>query len=81
MLRALPKLQKLDNVEVTPEEVTEAIRTPIPQQTQKQEAYEEQYESNNYQSPPPQQQQTAPPPQQYRSSSPIREVIIDRYYV
>lgn len=68
----MPKLQKLDNVEVTPEEVAEAVRTPIPQTPQKQETYEEQYETNNYQQPPPQQQ---PATQQFRNPSPVREVI------
>lgn len=51
VLRALPNLKKLDNVEVTPEEVREAMRGPAPeqqappQQQTKEEPYEEDYES------------------------------------
>jgi hypothetical protein len=79
VLKALPRLQKLDNVEVTPEEVSDAVRNPIPQQTKREEVYEEQYNEPSYQQPqqpPPQQQQ-----QQYRAPSPIREVSIFIYRI
>uniref|UniRef100_A0A182WHZ7 U2A'/phosphoprotein 32 family A C-terminal domain-containing protein n=1 Tax=Anopheles minimus TaxID=112268 RepID=A0A182WHZ7_9DIPT len=66
VLRALPNLKKLDNVDVTPEEVSEAMRAPVAQ-PQRHEVYENP-------SPPPAQQQ--PPPasqQQYRQQSPVIE--------
>lgn len=70
MLRALPKLVKLDNVEVSPEEVNEALRSPIadnhqapPQQ--KEEVYEEDYETAY-------RQQAAA--SAFRGHSPVREV-------
>ncbi|XP_035907980.1 putative uncharacterized protein DDB_G0279653 isoform X8 [Anopheles stephensi] len=67
VLRALPNLKKLDNVDVTPEEVAEAMRAPVAQ-PQRHEVYE------NPSPPPPQQQ---PPPvsqqQQYRQQSPVIE--------
>lgn len=76
VLKALPRLQKLDNIEVTPEEVSDAVRNPIPQhQPKREEVYEEQYqEPPNYQ----QQQQSQPPQQQYRQPSPIREVSVGK---
>lgn len=66
VLRALPNLKKLDNVDVTPEEVSEAMRTPAAQHQPKQEIYED--------PPPPtygQQQQQQQ--QQYRNQSPVVE--------
>jgi hypothetical protein len=71
VLRALPNLKKLDNVEVTPEEVKEALRGPLPdihqqQQQQKQEEpYDEDYESSY-------RQQAAT--SGFRGHSPVREV-------
>ncbi|XP_058466192.1 uncharacterized protein LOC131439320 isoform X4 [Malaya genurostris] len=64
VLRALPNLKKLDNVDVTPEEVTDAMRAPVAQQQPRQDIYED--------SPPPpvhQQQQH----QQHRNQSPVVE--------
>lgn len=69
MLRALPKLVKLDNVEVTPEEVTDALRGPADnhaiQQPPKEEVYEEDYETAY-------RQQAAS--SAFRGHSPVREV-------
>ncbi|CAG9800396.1 unnamed protein product [Chironomus riparius] len=71
VLRALPNLKKLDNVEVTPEEVRDAMRSPMteqPAQSQQQireEPIEEDYESNY-------RQQAAN--SGFRGHSPIREV-------
>uniref|UniRef100_A0A182MIH9 U2A'/phosphoprotein 32 family A C-terminal domain-containing protein n=1 Tax=Anopheles culicifacies TaxID=139723 RepID=A0A182MIH9_9DIPT len=69
VLRALPNLKKLDNVDVTPEEVSEAMRAPVAQ-PQRHEVYE------NPSPPPPQQQQQQAPvsQQQYRQQSPVIEV-------
>lgn len=89
MLRALPNLQKLDNVEVTQEEVQDALKGAG--QVQNEEVYEDAYtngapEQQQYQQPPPQQppqqQQYQQPPaaqqppqqQQWRGQSPPREV-------
>lgn len=58
VLRALPNLKKLDNVEVTPEEVAEAMRAPVAQPR-----HEPVYDDP---SPPP-------PPQQHRQQSPVIE--------
>lgn len=69
VLRALPNLKKLDNVDVTPEEVTEAMRAPVAQ-PQRHEVYE------NPSPPPPQQQQPPVSQQQYRQQSPV----IEEYY-
>ncbi|XP_049298089.1 uncharacterized protein LOC125771471 isoform X6 [Anopheles funestus] len=66
VLRALPNLKKLDNVDVTPEEVTEAMRAPVAQ-PQRHEVYE------NPSPPPPQQQQPPVSQQQYRQQSPVIE--------
>ncbi|XP_050074750.1 cilia- and flagella-associated protein 410 isoform X3 [Anopheles maculipalpis] len=69
VLRALPNLKKLDNVDVTPEEVAEAMRAPVAQ-PQRHEVYE------NPSPPPPQQQQQTPPVSQqqpYRQQSPVIE--------
>uniref|UniRef100_A0A2M3Z8U2 Uncharacterized protein n=1 Tax=Anopheles braziliensis TaxID=58242 RepID=A0A2M3Z8U2_9DIPT len=80
VLRALPHLKKLDNVEVTPEEVAEAMRAPVAQPSPASQRNHEMYENP---SPPPQQ----PPPssqqqqyhhqQQYRQQSPP---VIEEYY-
>nr|XP_029735548.1 putative uncharacterized protein DDB_G0279653 isoform X4 [Aedes albopictus] len=70
VLRALPNLKKLDNVDVTPEEVSEAMRTPVAQHQPKQEIYED---------PPPntygqqEKQQQPHQQQQYRNQSPVVE--------
>lgn len=89
MLRALPNLQKLDNVEVTPEEVQDALKGGG-QVQREEEVYEDAYtngpaqEQQNYQQqPPPQQtQQQQHPPvqqqQQWRGQSPVREVCVLR---
>lgn len=73
VLRALPNLKKLDNVDVTPEEVSEAMRTPVAQHQPKQEIYED--------PPPPtygqqEKQQQPHQQQQYRNQSPVVEVSI-----
>uniref|UniRef100_A0A182QSY2 U2A'/phosphoprotein 32 family A C-terminal domain-containing protein n=1 Tax=Anopheles farauti TaxID=69004 RepID=A0A182QSY2_9DIPT len=67
VLRALPNLKKLDNVDVTPEEVSEAMRAPVAQPPQRHEVYE------NPSPPPPQQQQPPVSQQQYRQQSPVIE--------
>lgn len=71
VLRALPNLKKLDNVDVTPEEVSEAMRAQVA--PPKNEVYEDP-------SPPPSvqhqqypQQQQQQQQQQYRNQSPIVE--------
>lgn len=65
VLRALPKLIKLDNVEVTPEEVQDALRNPPAAEPQKkEEAYEEDYDTTYQQQPTT----------QFRGHSPVREV-------
>ncbi|KAL5291072.1 C21orf2 family protein [Megaselia abdita] len=66
VLRALPNLKKLDNVDVTPEEVDEAMSAaPLPQQQQEieEDDYEDSYQDEQYQQPPPQSQYSSPPPQ------------------
>ncbi|XP_062544509.1 GATA zinc finger domain-containing protein 10 isoform X2 [Armigeres subalbatus] len=65
VLRALPNLKKLDNVDVTPEEVSEAMRAPVAQHQPKHEVYEDP-PSTTYSH---QQQQ-----QQYRNQSPVIEM-------
>lgn len=70
VLRALPKLIKLDNVEVTPEEVNEALRGPVDshqphKQQPKEEVYEEDYETA-YRAQAAQ--------SSFRGHSPVREV-------
>lgn len=71
VLRALPNLKKLDNVDVSPEEVAEAMRAPVAQPQQRHEVYE-----NPSPPPPVQHQQTSPQQQQqqYRQQSPVIEV-------
>lgn len=68
ILRALPNLKKLDNVDVTPEEVDDAMNAaPIPQQQEQQQIeeddYEDSYQDQQYQQPP-QSQYSSPPPHQ-----------------
>lgn len=70
VLRALPNLTKLDNVEVTPEEVNEALRASV---RREEPVYEEQYQEPQV---PPQQQ--PPRAHEYRQTSPIREVCTRR---
>ena len=67
MIRALPNLKKLDNIEVTPEEVQEAQKLTL---ARDEEVYEDAREQSNQQ----QQQQ-----QQRRSQSPVKEVQIARF--
>lgn len=71
VLRALPNLKKLDNVDVTPEEVSEAMRAQVA--PPKNEVYEDPSPppSVQHQQYPQQQQQQQ---QQYRNQSPIVEV-------
>lgn len=83
VLRALPNLEMLDNVSVTPEELADAMKGGNAAQSQE-EIYEDAYSNGpsqqqtqqqqyQQQPPPPQQQQQQ---QQYRQSSPIREVCV-----
>ncbi|XP_065075333.1 uncharacterized protein F09G8.5 isoform X4 [Ochlerotatus camptorhynchus] len=67
VLRALPNLKKLDNVDVTPEEVSEAMRAPVAQHQPKHEVHEDPPTTYSHQ------QQQQQPPQQYRNQSPIVE--------
>lgn len=74
VLRALPNLKKLDNVEVTPEEVRDAVRAPVdmpqqPQQQQQQQIKEDPYDDDFEQS---YRQQAAS--SGFRVHSPVREV-------
>lgn len=62
VLRALPNLTKLDNEDVSPEEVNEAMRAAV---RREEPVYEEQYQEPV---PQPSRQQ-----QEYRQTSPIRE--------
>ncbi|XP_055533915.1 uncharacterized protein LOC129723613 isoform X2 [Wyeomyia smithii] len=66
VLRALPNLKKLDNVDVTPEEVADAMRSPITQHQTRHEAYEDTASPSNNQ---PQSSQHQP----YRNQSPVIE--------
>lgn len=79
VLRALPNLEMLDNVSVTPEELADAMKAGNAAQSQE-EIYEDAYsngpsqqqtQQQQYQQQPPQQQQQQ---QQFRQSSPVREV-------
>lgn len=69
VLRALPGLKKLDNVEVTPEEVRDAMRGELSQpaqpQQQQPEVYDDDFETQY-------RQQAAS--SGFRGHSPIREV-------
>lgn len=69
VLRALPNLKKLDNVDVTPEEVTEAMRAPVAQHQPRQDVYEDPPPSASQQQHQPAQQQQ----QQFRNQSPVIE--------
>lgn len=85
VLRALPNLEMLDNVSVTPEELADAMKGAHLAQSQE-EIYDEAYSNGpsqqQAQQQPPQQQQQyhqqtphhQQQQQQYRHQSPIREV-------
>lgn len=60
VLRALPNLKRLDNIEVTPEEVDEAMQNPIILQPTSQQQHAD-YEDQNIH-------------QEWQESSPVREV-------
>lgn len=72
MLRALPHLKKLDNVEVTPEEVQQAMRAQVdvPQQQQQQQQVKEDGYDDDYEQSYRQQAATSG----FRGHSPVREV-------
>lgn len=79
VLRALPNLEMLDNVSVTPEELADAMKGGNAAQSQE-EIYEDAYsngpsqqqtQQQQYQQQPPQPQQQQ---QQFRQTSPVREV-------
>jgi hypothetical protein len=76
VLRALPNLKKLDNVEVTPEEVRDAIRAPVdmPQQQQQQQQIKEDGYDDEYEQSYRQQAATSG----FRGHSPVREVKLKR---
>ncbi|XP_059613719.1 uncharacterized protein F09G8.5 isoform X3 [Phlebotomus argentipes] len=63
VLRTLPNLQKLDNIDVTPEELAEARRGSVKRD-------DVIYEDSSYAEPPPSQNQQQ---SQYRQQSPMRE--------
>lgn len=77
----MPNLKKLDNIEVTPEEVSEAISGASLQREE--DVYEDAY-TNNQQQQQQQQHQVQQPPQMHppvqspqqshRTQSPVREV-------
>uniref|UniRef100_A0A0K8TKZ9 Uncharacterized protein n=1 Tax=Tabanus bromius TaxID=304241 RepID=A0A0K8TKZ9_TABBR len=81
VLRALPNLKKLDNVDVSPEEVQEALRGTVQREDDVYEdAYERQPQQQQQQQQPPQpthqqhqQQQYQQSQQLRRSQSPIKE--------
>lgn len=73
VLRALPNLKKLDNVDVTPEEVSEAMRAPVAQHQPKHEVHEDSPATYGHQQQHQHQQQQQQPPQQYRNQSPVVE--------
>lgn len=76
VLRALPNLEMLDNVSVTPEELADAMKGGHATQSQE-EIYEDAYTNGPSQQQTQQQQSQQPQQQQqYRQSSPIREVSI-----
>uniref|UniRef100_A0A8D8BBM1 Protein C21orf2 homolog n=1 Tax=Culex pipiens TaxID=7175 RepID=A0A8D8BBM1_CULPI len=72
VLRALPNLKKLDNVDVTPEEVSEAMRAQVAPAQPKHEAYE-----NPSPPPPSAAVQQHHQQQQYRQQSPVVEVSVE----
>ena len=69
MLRALPNLEMLDNVSVTQEELSDAVKVGHAVQSQE-EVYEDAYSNGSGQ----QQQQQPQQQQQFRQQSPVREV-------
>lgn len=81
VLRALPNLKKLDNVDVTPEEVDEALKGCVKhEEPSYEDAQSEPPPQASYQAPPPAQQSTPQQHQQpqqgqqWRHTSPVREV-------
>ncbi|KAG5676948.1 hypothetical protein PVAND_006742 [Polypedilum vanderplanki] len=71
VLRSLPNLKKLDNIEVTPEEVRDAMRAPIDtpsQQSQQQQIKDESYDDDFEQSYRQQAMTSG-----FRGHSPVRE--------
>lgn len=77
VLRALPNLTKLDNADVTPDEVNEAMRAAVRRDEPTYEEPQQQHVPQQQPQPtPPQQvrQQAAPPAAEYRQTSPMREV-------
>lgn len=76
MLRALPNLEMLDNVSVTPEELAEALKGGGAVQREE-DQYEDAY-SNGPSQQQQQYQQQQQQQQQYRQQSPGREVCIYR---
>lgn len=75
VLRALPNLEMLDNVSVTPEELSDAMKGGHAVQSQE-EVYEDAYSNGGGQQQAQQQQQQQQNQQQYRQQSPIREVSV-----
>lgn len=75
VLRALPNLEMLDNVSVTPEELSDAMKGGHAVQNQE-EVYEDAYSNGGgqQQAQQQQQQQSQQQQQQYRQQSPVREV-------
>ncbi|XP_055382172.1 cilia- and flagella-associated protein 410 isoform X2 [Condylostylus longicornis] len=69
VLRALPNLKKLDNVDVTPEEIEEAMRMTVQRDEEVYEDAREVQQQQQQQQPQPQPQQQ----QQRRSQSPSKE--------
>lgn len=70
VLRALPNLKKLDNVEVSPEEVRDAMKGELHQPQQHQQQQQPEYENDDFESNYRQQAATSG----FRGHSPIREV-------
>lgn len=68
-MRAIPTLKKLDNIDVTPEELSDALSSVSLKQQEEEEVYENPYNGGQNQQ---QQQQTQQ--QQWRNNSPIRDV-------
>lgn len=69
VLRALPNLEMLDNVNVTQEELNDALKGGVPPQRDE-EVYDDAYSNGPAQQP----QQ---PPQAYHQQSPNRDVSIE----
>lgn len=74
VLRALPNLKKLDNVEVTQEEVDNALREEGMQQAAEEDVYEDAYEARQQQQQQQQQLQSPRQAQHRQSASPTKEV-------